>query len=209
MKYSCIDENGKSVEASFGGIYLRAHQTLINPIMNLIVTAINRSKSLGTFETIDKIKTDDKVLNKINNTIKTLTDFAHKNVYDGKLPTLDDVKKGLKSKTWISVYKPGGTLIDESNKALLFTILWFLGIPIVKQRSGDFLKDIPDANFNLSTVKINDIEIPICIMKLRFIRNMVDISGVIGQSLYVLNIFYKDSKGNLETKTVGNFYLKK
>ena len=52
-----------------------------------------------------------------------------------KLPTLDDVKKGLKSKTWISVYKPGGTLTDESNKTLLFTILWFLGIPVVKQRS--------------------------------------------------------------------------
>jgi len=72
-----------------------------------------------------------------------------------------------------------------------------------------FLKDIPDANFSLSTVKINGIKLPICIMKMRFIRNTVDISGVVGQSLYVLNIFYKDSKGNLETKTVGNFYLKK
>jgi len=147
MKYTCIDENGKSVEASFGGVFLRAQQTILNPITNLIVTAINRFKSLGTFETIEKVKTDEKVLNKINDTVKTLTDFAHKNVHDGALPTLDEVKKGLKSKTWISVYKPSGTRNDETRKTILYTMLWILGIPLVKQKSGDFFKRYPRCKF--------------------------------------------------------------
>lgn len=59
-----------------------------------------------------------------------------------KLPTLDDVKKGLKSKTWISVYKPGGTLTDESNKTLLFTIFvvsWYTCCKAKKLRFFNFI----------------------------------------------------------------------
>ena len=54
----------------------------------------------------------------------------------------------------------------------------------------------------------DDNKVPVCIAKLSFVRNTMDVSGVAGQSLCVINTFYKDNSGKLKTEFVGKCYLK-
>ena len=186
-----IDTN-KSSEASAGGTLLRVLESVSSSgFLNAIVTLINRIMSLGTYSSINELKSSNKVLNAISS--KTKGDL-----------TLSEVKKSIHN---IFVNVGYGDEKGEKTTARIYFIAWLFGVGLTKMHSGDYVSQL-GGDYKLTTVNVDGKDIPVCIAKLKFGRNTVDVSGIVGQSLCVINTFYKDASGKLKTNCVGKCYLK-
>ena len=187
-----IDLNKKSSEASTGGTVLRILESVTsNGILNAIVTIFNRIVSLGTYSSIDELKSSNKVLNAISS--KTKGDL-----------TLSEVKESIRN---IFVNVGYGDEAAEKKTARIYFICWLFGVAMTKMHSGDYVSQL-GGDYKLTTVNVDGKDIPVCIAKLKFGRNTVDVSGIVGQSLCVINTFYKDASGKLKTTCIGKCYLK-
>ena len=182
----------RSSEASSNGVFLRALWTIGNPFINLIATGINRIVSLGTFKSVDEIKSSNKVINAVRSKVDNNT-----------VTSLNEVKSSLHS---VFVDVGYGDKKAESRTAKLYFIGWLLGIPLTKMKSGDNISDL-NCNYKVTMMDLGDSKIPVCIAKLSFVRNTMDVSGVVGQSLCVINTFNKDASGKLKASLVGQCYL--